>query len=49
MTYPLTVQISTRDSTLDREVRRQYVLNTRHPRWELLKIFIHAFVHLRFR
>ncbi len=49
MTYPLTVQISTRDSTLDREVRRQYVLNTGHPRWELLKIFVHAFFHIKFR
>jgi len=49
MTYPLTVQISTRDSTVDREVRRQYVLNTRHPRWELFKIFFDAFLHLKFR
>ncbi|MBP1678403.1 MAG: hypothetical protein H6Q29_314 [Bacteroidetes bacterium] len=49
MTYPLTVQISTRDSRLDREVRRQYVLNTRHPRWELVKIFVHAFFNLTFR
>jgi hypothetical protein len=49
MTYPLTVQISTRDSTLDREVRLQYVLNTGHPRWELLKIFVHAFFHIKFR
>lgn len=49
MTYPLTVQISTRDSRLDREVRQQYVLNTRYPRWELLKIFVHALVHIRFR
>ena len=49
MTYPLTVQISTRDSTLDREIRRQYVLTTSHPRWELLKIFVHAFFNIRFR
>ena len=49
MTYPLTVLISTRDSTLDREVQRHYVLTTRHPRWELVKIFVHAFFNLRFR
>ena len=49
MTYPLTVQISTRDSRLDREVRRHYVLNTRHPRWELVKIFVHAFFNIKFR
>jgi hypothetical protein len=49
MTYPLTVQIITRDSKLDREVRRQYVLNTRHPRWELMKIFVHAFFNVTFR
>lgn len=49
MTYPLTVQISTRDSVHNREVRRHYILETRHPRWELFKIFVHALFHVRFR
>jgi hypothetical protein len=47
--YPLTVQISTRDSVAQREVQQQYVVQTRHPRWELIKIFWHAFIHLKFR
>lgn len=47
--YPLSVEISTRDSVEQKEVRRQYVVQTRHPRWEILKIFVHAFIHLRFR
>jgi len=47
--YPLSIEISTRDSILQREIRQQYVVQTRHPRWEILKIFVHAFFHLRFR
>jgi hypothetical protein len=47
--YPLSVEISTRDSVQQKEIRRQYVVQTRHPRWEILKIFVHAFIHLRFR
>ena len=47
--YPLSVEISTRDSVQQKEVRRQYVVQTRHPRWEIFKIFLHAFIHLRFR
>jgi hypothetical protein len=47
--YPLTVQISTRDSIEQREVQQQYMVQTRHPRWELIKIFWHAFFHLEFR
>jgi hypothetical protein len=47
--YPLSVEISTRDSVLQKEIRRQYVVQTRHPRWEIIKIFLHAFLHLRFR
>lgn len=47
--HPLTVQIITRDNVLNREVQQQYVIQTKHPRWEMLKIFFHAFVHLRFR
>ncbi len=47
--HPLTIQITTKDSVEQREVRRQYSLQTRHPRWEMLKIFLHAILHLRFR
>ena len=47
--HPLTVQIITRDSLLQKEVRQQYVVETRFPRFELLKIFWHALFHLRFR
>lgn len=49
MMHPLTVQIITRDNTLNKEVQQQYIVQTSHPRWEMLKIFLHAFVHLRFR
>lgn len=47
--HPLTVQITTRDNRLNKEIQRQYIVETRHPRWEMLKIFLHAFVHLKFR
>lgn len=47
--HPLTVQIITRDSVLQKEVQRQYVVETRFPRFELLKIFWHALLHVRFR
>jgi hypothetical protein len=47
--HPLTVQISTRDNVQGKEVRQQYVVRTKHPRWEILKIFWHAFFHVRFR
>jgi hypothetical protein len=47
--HPLSIQITTRDSVSQREVRRQYLLETRHPRWEMLKIFVDAFLHMRFR
>jgi hypothetical protein len=47
--YPLTVQIRTRDSIAQQEIQQQYVVQTHHPRWELLKIFWHAFRHMRFR
>jgi len=46
--HPLTVQITTRDSVAQREVQQQYVVQTHYPRWELLKIFWHAFFHTRF-
>lgn len=47
--HPLSVQISTRDSVEQREIRQQYLVQTNHPRWEILKIFIHAFLHVQFR
>jgi len=47
--HPLTVQIITRDSVENREVRQQYIVQARRPRWELFKIFVHAFFHVRFR
>jgi hypothetical protein len=46
---PLSVQITTRDSELQKEIHQHYHVQTRHPRWELVKIFFHAFFHLRFR
>ncbi len=46
---PLTVQIITRDSGSQKEIRQQYVVQTNHPRWEMLKIFFHALIHLRLR
>jgi len=47
--HPLTVQISTRDSVLQKEIRQNYIVQTDHPRWEMIKIFWHAFLHIRFR
>lgn len=47
--HPLSVQIITRDSVLQKEVQQQYIVQTKHPRWEMLKIFVHAFFHIRFR
>jgi len=48
-THPLSVQITTRDSLEQREIQQHYVVTTSRPRWELAKIFWHAFFHLRFR
>lgn len=48
-THPLSVTISTRDSVAGRDVQQQYLVQTKHPRWELLKIFVHAIKHLEFR
>jgi len=47
--HPLSVTISTRDSTAGRDVQQQYIVQTKHPRWELLKIFVHALTHMEFR
>lgn len=48
-THPLSVVISTRDSVAGREVQQQYIVQTKHPRWELLKILAHALMHMEFR
>jgi hypothetical protein len=47
--HPLTVQIITRDNVLQKEIQQQYVVQTNHPRWKMLTIFLHAFFHLKFR
>ena len=47
--HPLSVHIITRDSVSQKEVQHQYLVQTKHPRWEMIKIFFHAFFHLRFR
>ena len=47
--HPLTVQIITRDNVLQKEIQQQYVVQTKHPRWEILKILLHALFHLKFR
>ena len=47
--HPISIQIITRDTATQREVRQQYMVQARHPRWEMLKIFVHAFFHVRFR
>lgn len=46
---PLSVVISTRDRSAGREVQQQFLVHTRHPRWELLRIFVRAFFQIRFR
>jgi hypothetical protein len=48
-THPLFVQITTRDSTADREIQQQFLVHTRFPRWELFKIFVQAFIRLKVR
>jgi hypothetical protein len=47
--YPLSVQITTRDSIEQREIQQNYIVTTSRPRWELAKIFFHAILHIRFR
>jgi len=47
--HPLSVKIITRDSRLQKEIHQQYDVQTKFPRWELLKIFLRAFLSLRFR
>ena len=47
--HPLSIKIITRDSVQKKEIQQQYVVQTKHPRWEMIKIFVHAFFHLKFR
>jgi hypothetical protein len=47
--FPLSVTISTRNSIAGRDVQQQYIVQTKHPRWELFKIFVHAMTHMEFR
>jgi hypothetical protein len=47
--HPLSVQIVTRDNVAQKEMRQQYLVETSSPRWEMLKIFFHAFFHVKFR
>jgi len=46
--HPLSVQIVTRDSRSQQEVRHEYVVETRYPRWELIKIFFHALFTMKY-
>ena len=47
--HPLSVQIITRDSDQQKEIHQHYTVTTRFPRWELVKIFLRAFMSLRFK
>jgi hypothetical protein len=47
--HPLSVLITTKDPAQQREVQYSYVLQTKHPRWELMKIFLRALFTIRFR
>ena len=47
--YPLSIQITTRDSVQQREIRQSYILETKHPRWELARILLRAIFTLKFR
>lgn len=46
--HPVSIQIITRDASGQREVRHQYLVESKHPRWEMLKAFFHAFFHVKF-
>jgi hypothetical protein len=47
--HPLSIQIITRDNARQKEVQQQYIVQARHPRWEMLKIFWHAFWSIKFK
>jgi len=46
--HPLSVQIITRDNSQQKEIHQEFVVQTKHPRWELAKIFFRALVTLRY-
>jgi len=46
---PISVMISTRDTHEGRDVQHQYIVRTRYPRWELVRILIRAMFEIRFR
>ncbi len=47
--HPLSVQITTKDSAQQREIQQSYILQTKHPRWELFRIFLRALFSLKFK
>ena len=47
--HPLSVRFITRDRNLQKEIHQQYDVQTKFPRWGLLKIFLRAFLNLRYR
>lgn len=47
--FPISVMISTRDSVEGRDVQHQYIVRTRHPRWELVRILVRALFEIKFR
>jgi hypothetical protein len=47
--HPISIQIITRDQTSNREVRHQYVIQSAHPRWDMLKVFLRAFFIIKFK
>jgi hypothetical protein len=47
--FPISVMISTRDSVEGRDVQHQYIVRTRHPRWELVRILMRALFEIKFR
>ncbi len=46
--FPISVQIITHDDHTKREIRQEYMVHARFPRWEMLKIFFHALIHTKF-
>ncbi|HXF99494.1 MAG TPA: hypothetical protein VNL69_01855 [Bacteroidota bacterium] len=48
-THALSVVITTKDTALQRDVQYSFVLQTKHPRWELVKILLRVLFTMRFR
>jgi hypothetical protein len=47
--HPLSVQITTKDPSGKRDVQYTYMLQTKSPRWELLKIFLKMLITMKSR